>query len=280
MSYRIKTVAAMTGIQRGTLLAWERRYDLLEPERTPSGYRLYSDDDVAILKRLKSLVDAGHPIGEAVGMIRGVQGNRSTIVNDLLEGLMKFDRTAVDKVVPEIRQLTFDQAIDDVYMPLLRLVGEAWMAGQASITQEHYVSGWCREQLLAMFHALGAGPVDGPTVTCALPSDELHELGVLGIAIKLALRGWRVTWLGALLPIDELCTYVERERPRLLCVSLIRGRSEPEVLDYARELRRRAPESTLIALGGPAVATVEHFSNDSLVFAATWDALWARLPRS
>ena len=49
MRYRMKTVSELTGIPRNTLVAWERRYGLPEPERLANGYRLYSDADVELL---------------------------------------------------------------------------------------------------------------------------------------------------------------------------------------------------------------------------------------
>ncbi|HKP75269.1 MAG TPA: MerR family transcriptional regulator, partial [Longimicrobiaceae bacterium] len=70
MSYRIKRVAQVTGINPATLRAWERRYNLIEPGRTESGYRLYSDDDVAMLSRIKQLTAEGLTIGEAIARVR------------------------------------------------------------------------------------------------------------------------------------------------------------------------------------------------------------------
>src|SRR4051812_50169547 len=70
MSYRIKRVAQVTGINPATLRAWERRYNLIAPGRTDSGYRLYSDEDVAMLSRIKQLTDEGLTIGEAIARVR------------------------------------------------------------------------------------------------------------------------------------------------------------------------------------------------------------------
>src|SRR4051794_5492095 len=70
MSYRIKRVAKITGINPATLRAWERRYNLIAPGRTDSGYRLYSDDDVAMLSRIKQFTSEGLTIGEAIARVR------------------------------------------------------------------------------------------------------------------------------------------------------------------------------------------------------------------
>ena len=72
--YRIKTVAEMTGIPRNTLLAWERRHGLLSPERLENGYRLYSDEDVAILRRVKAAISSGMAISEALRAVRTEPG--------------------------------------------------------------------------------------------------------------------------------------------------------------------------------------------------------------
>lgn len=61
--YRIGAVARLTGIPADTLRIWERRYGVVEPERTDKGGRLYSQDDVTRLTMIKSLVDRGHAIG-------------------------------------------------------------------------------------------------------------------------------------------------------------------------------------------------------------------------
>ncbi len=260
MSYRVKTVASMTGIPRPTLLAWERRYDILEPRRSPTGHRIYTEDDVAVLRDLKARVDAGLSIGEAVRLRREAKAERpapassapTELVSWLIGALLEFDRTSADRLAPRLRQLTFQQQIDDVFLPILRRIGDDWATGQVSVAQEHFASAWCREQLFAIFHGLGAGPEGGPEVVCALAPGEVHELGLLGVALHLALSGWRVTWLGADLPIDELCELARARRPNLVCLSLMMEHGPGEAEGWIRRLREAAPDRTIVAVGGRA----------------------------
>lgn len=258
MSYRVKTVCSMVGIPRPTLLAWERRYKILEPPRSKSGHRLYTDDDVAVLIGLKNLVDQGYAISEAVRLqsqAREPVDDAALAVQDLhvrlADALTAFDRDTADRVMPSVGQMTFAQAIDLVYMPLLQETGDRWEDGRISIAQEHFVSGWCREQLFAIFHGLGSGPVTGTTAVCALAPGEIHELGLLAIAIQIMLRGWRVTWLGADLPIAELARHVEQSEPKLVCLSTITSATPDMVTGWAETLRRAAPPTTVVAIGGP-----------------------------
>ena len=73
MGYRIKTVAELTGISRATLLAWERRYAIVEPSRQENGYREYSDNDLACLQSVKLLMDKGYKVSEAISLIQETQ---------------------------------------------------------------------------------------------------------------------------------------------------------------------------------------------------------------
>jgi len=66
--YRIGAVARLTGISADTLRIWERRYQLVEPQRTEKGGRLYSQDDVTRLTMIKTLVDQGHAISTVANL--------------------------------------------------------------------------------------------------------------------------------------------------------------------------------------------------------------------
>jgi len=61
--YRIGVVAKLTGTSPDALRVWERRYAVVKPGRTSSGGRLYSNDDIACLRLMTQLVDAGDSIG-------------------------------------------------------------------------------------------------------------------------------------------------------------------------------------------------------------------------
>jgi methanogenic corrinoid protein MtbC1 len=324
MSYRIKTVAMMTGIPRATIVAWERRYNLLDPNRSPSGYRIYSDDDVAYLRALKQLVDDGLAISEAIDTFMRTTGIAArpyeaqtgaarrlpldpvslnapgsglahaalrqpqldvfpahasaaeSAHRPLLDALLAFDRTTADRVVLRLQALPFETLIDGVYLPILRDVGDAWERGDVTVAQEHFVSGFCREVLMGMFHALGAGPDGGTAVTCAGPPGEQHEIGLLAIAVRLAMRGFRVTWLGTDLPFEDLCAFLARHPPRLLCLTAMRRELAPEVSSYARQVRACAHPDTIVAVGGPGADGLESAGTETLWYVGSMDALLAR----
>ena len=72
--YRIQSVAEMTGVSAATLRAWERRYGIPAPQRTASAYRLYTDRDVELIRRVRELCANGVAPAQAVQMIRSARG--------------------------------------------------------------------------------------------------------------------------------------------------------------------------------------------------------------
>jgi len=70
--YNIKAVVQATGISPSTLRAWERRYNIARPQRSDSGYRLYAERDVAVIRWLKAQVDAGMSISQAVSWLGNI----------------------------------------------------------------------------------------------------------------------------------------------------------------------------------------------------------------
>ena len=264
MSYRIKTVASLTGISPTTLRAWERRYDLVEPRRTHSGYRVYSDVDIATLTRVKRLVDRGFKVGEAISLVRrGLQEPEAgafsteavgTIRYRMLRSLLLLDRRGAAEAYAQLSGFPYERQVDDVLLPLLRQIGSMWAEGDCSVAQEHFASTFARERLVAMLDSVSGFPFPGPEAVCAGAPGELHEFGLLAAAIHLSMRGWKVTYLGADLPVEQLQPIARERRPALVCTSLIRARSAGECLALAEALRAACPRETVVVVGGAGLA--------------------------
>lgn len=252
VSYRVKTVCRLTGIHRSTLLAWERRYNVVEPGRADNGYRVYSEDDVNRLMRLKALVDSGHAVSEAMTMLVG--GPIHTHAMPLMERLVAFDAQGAAAIADLVDAHSAGEQVRDLYMPLLTELGNAWERGETTIAQEHFTSGFVRERLQRLMDRVSQH--DGPLATLLTPPGEKHELGLLGLAIRIAEMGWRTDWLGPELPLSELGGYCMEKQPQLVCMSLIRQRPVEELERMVRRMRDTVPSDILIAVGGSAASRV------------------------
>lgn len=271
MGYRIKTVAELTGIPRNTLLAWERRYGLLSPDRQVNGYREFSAQDVSVLREIKRLIDAGHKVSEAISLLGDrakamaapppiaeraeamEPGGPAVLRSALLAELLSLQRARADRIVHHQNLLGYNHLILEVYFPLLRQIGEGWAAGEISVAQEHFASEFCREQMVAMLLSLECGPQDGPGVVAAGYPGERHDGGLLGLSVLLALRGWRLTYLGADVPLPDLLLLLQEAKPKMVCVGLLQGQPIGELVSYARLLRAGCALSSRVVIGGRGV---------------------------
>jgi len=263
MSYRIKRVAKITGINPATLRAWERRYNLIAPGRTDSGYRLYSDDDVAMLSRIKQFTSEGLTIGEAIARVRRSLSplppdarapELADVGAQLRDALLRFDRAGALAEYERLGHLAPERRAEDVLLPLMREIGELWKDGTAVIAQEHFASAFVREKLAAMIAGLDGGMGPGPEGVCAGAPGEMHEFGLMACALRMAAGGWKVLYLGADMPLEETARVARERRSALVCTSLVLRRGAAECAGLAAELRRLVPRETAVVVGGAGVA--------------------------
>ncbi len=280
--YRIKTVSKLTGVARNTLLAWERRYGFVVPERTDNGYRVYTDADVTRLREIKALVDAGHAVSEAIALLDAGRNAHSIPPgpapnqyrehsNDLLAALLSFDRAVADVVVARFADEPFQHLLSHVYFPLLERLGEGWANGTYTVAQEHFATAYVRERFTRMLIKLGCGPESGPRVVLACFPGEFHELGLLGLGIRFALAGWRSVFLGANMPEADLVDFLQSHPPKLVCVSTVLPVPWSELESYARRLRQAVPESVGVAIGGSGLPSGETGEVEGVYFGSSFN---------
>lgn len=271
MGYRIKTVSEMIHVPRNTLLAWERRYQVVSPARQDNGYREYSEADVTRLREVKRLIDEGYKVSEAISMLQVRDQQQRSRSNppalqrdqrDLLDALLRYDRATADNIARRLHAISFRQQIDAVYFPMLRTVGEGWCNGEISIAQEHYVSAYCRERLVAMLLSLECGPQNGPLVICAGYPTEQHDLSLVALSVMLAMRGKRILFLGANVPANELERLIREQQPSMTCVSVMMPRPVDELRAFAETIGAAATSRVIIGGRGlPAPSALPDISN-------------------
>jgi DNA-binding transcriptional MerR regulator len=260
MGYRIKTISALLGVPRNTLLAWERRYNIVEPVRQPNGYREYSEADLARLREVKRYLDRGHRISEAISLSAESRAeDESPEVEDcavireaILSSLLTLERESADQRIRAAAGMSFSRRLDGIFFPLLRSTGDLWERGELSVAQEHYISSFCRDHLTAMLLSLEHGPASGPVVVCASWPEEQHELALLGVAIKLALRGSRIIYLGARTPHADLLAFCRTHRPERVCLSVTIPAAAADLAAAGRSLAALGCEVVIGGQGLPA----------------------------
>jgi len=217
---RIGELARRTGVSPDLLRAWEQRYGLLHPARSPGGFRLYSRGDEARVRRMTELIAEGVSAAEAAPQARTApepspQSPVDDIARQLRAALDSFDdqeaHAALDRLLATV---SVEAALSGVLIPYLHDLGQRWAAGSASVAQEHFAASLIRGRLLGLARDWGAGA--GPPVLLACLPGEAHDLGLVAFGVLLARRGWRVTFLGADTPFDALTSTVRTLDPALV----------------------------------------------------------------
>ena len=254
---RIGEVSRRTGVAIPTLRAWERRYGLLEPERTDGGHRLYRERDVERVRSMQRLLDDGWSAGAAADRVIREPApltllRRVADTDDAAEELIArlesavdgYDaRTANDVVDDAFARLDLPRALDEVVLPLLRRIGENWQTDGRFIAREHFTSNILRPRLQRLLHV--------PTVrerricVAAAPEGEEHDLGLLAAAAVCAHAGWRVHYLGARTPTHALERSVGQLRPEAVLVGAVHRHHARSFLSDEPRL-----DGAVVVLGG------------------------------
>jgi DNA-binding transcriptional MerR regulator len=251
---RIGELSRRTGVSPELLRAWEQRYGLLRPNRSPGGFRLYSADDEMRVRRTTGLIGEGLSAAEAARVASGQPSSNdleaSLGVEDLAEELRQaleaFDGTAAHLVMDRLfSTFSIGFVITEVLIPYLRDLGERWADGKVTVAQEHFASSLLRGRMLALAGDWGAGGPSTALLAC-LPG-EAHDLGLILFGILLARRGWRVTFLGADTPFDTLETSVVSLRPTVVVLATV----DEGLFRQHTDAIRRLAASTPVAVAGP-----------------------------
>ncbi len=230
--YRIQTVAEMTGIAAATLRAWERRYGVPIPARTTSSYRLYSDGDVEMIRRVRAMCDGGMAPAEAARLVLE-ESERTTAPpvdpdGDPFEHVRTAIIAAVDAFDPTRVERELDRAIgmgpatvvvDQVLRPVMIEIGDRWHAGRMTVAQEHLASELtthAARRLLAVVQPDG----DARVALLGCFADEEHALALHILGVHLASWGWRVVVLGARTPPPAIRHAVTSLVPGLVALSV------------------------------------------------------------
>jgi MerR family transcriptional regulator, light-induced transcriptional regulator len=251
---RIGELGRRVGVSEHVLRAWERRYGLLRPERSPGGYRLYSAADERRIRRMQAHLAAGLSAAEAARAAlseeqAGPPGRTGSAggegmanpAEDLADRLDRLDEPGAQAALDRLfAGFTTETVLRDTLVPYLHELGERWERGQASIAEEHFASNLLRGRLAGLARGWGYG--NGPCAVLACPPGEQHDLGLLMFGIVLYRCGWRVEYLGASTPIAELARVAGRVNADVVVLAAaIEGHFD----GLTDDLARLAPGSAL-----------------------------------
>lgn len=224
LNHSVQVVVRRTGLTPDVLRVWERRYGAVQPTRSAGRQRLYTEADITRLSLLGQLTRRGHRIGEIAQLAEAelrhlVQEDtaaqlptdiapQSATEREQVEAAMvcvkELDATGLERIILGAAvQSGSGRLLDGLVFPLLREIGERWSSGQLRPSHEHLATTVVRRALAECLSRLPARP-NAPVGLFTTPSGHRHEMGALGAAVAGAGAGWRVVYLGADVPAEDI----------------------------------------------------------------------------
>lgn len=213
----IRAIVSLTGVKAMTLRAWERRYGLIKPQRTPKGHRLYTHDHVERIRRVLTLIDRGVPVSRVRELLdsepavsAGLPGPWPGYLDRMAAAVTRFDELELDRVHDDALSLhSIEQVTQQLYIPLLVRLGERWRDLAGAIAEEHFFAMYLRSKLGARLqHRMRYAT--GPRVLAACAPGEQHEIGLLLFALEANGAGMRTVLLGADTPLSDVAIACKR----------------------------------------------------------------------
>ncbi|MBF4161381.1 MerR family transcriptional regulator [Nocardioides acrostichi] len=244
---RIGALATRVGVSETVLRAWEMRYQLLDPQRTAAGYRLYGPDDERRARAMLAARERGVPARQAASEILASERVRthgptstahaaahgldvSQAASELEAAMVAYDLGSMHEVIDRaFAAMSVEAAIRDVLLPFMAAVGDGWARGAFDVADEHFASDLVRARLAAL--SVGAVSRTGPTALLACPPDESHDIALKAFEVVLQRAGWRTRFLGPNTPVSSIVAAAEVIGPDLVVLAA----ASPVALDLDTE---------------------------------------------
>lgn len=224
-AFTIKDLENLSGIKAHTIRIWEQRYSFLKPKRSTTNIRYYESEELKTILNIALLNKYGFKISQIDKMsadtikqkilsLNTSEAQQERIINSLMHCMIELDSQNFEEILDEyILANGIDKTISFLVFPFLQKIGILWQTDHIRIAQEHLVSNIIRQKLIMGIENASNLQIGKKTVVMYLPQNEHHEIGLLYVLYLLKIRGTKIIYLGADVPLDELEFVVKMKKP-------------------------------------------------------------------
>ena len=272
MSFSIKDLENLTGIKAHTIRIWEKRYNLLQPNRSETNIRTYSLSSLQKLLNISFLNNSGHKISkiaqlsddeirETVNTIGLKNRVEDRAINAFKMSMLNFNQVLFNTTYQELLDnKSFTEIFYNVFIPLLNDIGLLWQTDTISPAHEHFITALIKQKILINIELLQdeKEKTETKTYVLFLPEHEIHDLGLLFINYKLIQKGLHTIFLGDSIPISSLTNLISFFKDITFISYFTVYPEESEVLNYINEFKKvlLTTEKYNFILLGPKLANI------------------------
>ncbi len=268
-TFTIKDLENISGIKAHTIRIWEKRYNLLSPERTDTNIRYYSSENLQKLLNVVLLNQNNIKISKIAEMSDNTiilkarelafkMAVNDEAINSFKMAMFQFDKTLFNNTYNSLlKRKTFREIFKDVFVPFLNHIGLLWQTDTLLPAHEHFISNLIVQKIQINIEKLEYSNNNSEvTYVLFLPENEVHELGLMYLNYELTLRGYNTIYLGQSLPLGNLDYFFKSDTKISFITSMTVQPYDDKVQEYFSEIERvlKNTEHELIAIGNKAMA--------------------------
>ena len=259
--YSIKDLEKISGIKAHTIRIWERRYGVIEPMRSNTNIRKYTDDDLKRILNISILNHNGLKISN-IARLDNQQlkdkvidlcldhGNTNVQIESLVVSMLELNEHKFNSVLTtSIIKRGFEDTVEEILFPFLDRIGVLWQAGTISPAQEHFISNLIRQKIIVAIDNEMGRETNDKKITFFLPEDELHEIGLLFYSLIARKEGFGIVYLGVSVPFEDLIAVNKIQKADAFFTSFISPPSKSELDDMLTKYKAEFSDTPFIITG-------------------------------
>lgn len=285
-SFSIKNLENISGIKAHTIRIWEKRYNLLSPERTDTNIRRYSLDSLRKLLNITLLYNHGFKIskianleeGEIPFLVRDIalkSNSEQVSINAFKLSMVNFDTVMFDATFDELmNNKDFDFIFMKIFVPLMSELGILWQTGAISPSHEHFVTNLIKQKIHIQTELIQRKHTPKNNVSSFvlyLPENEIHELSILYLNYHILSKGFKTIFLGQSVPTSSLKTILSYSENLHFVTYLTVEPNREEIEDYLNDFQENILEDTesKLSIFGPQTQYIKDFDLAENIFIYT-----------
>ena len=260
-AFTIKDLENITGIKAHTIRIWEQRYSFLNPQRTETNIRYYSNAELKTVLNIALLNKYGFKIShidklseaemqDKILALSQVQAQHERLVNDMINCMVDMNIEDFEAMLDNfIMSKGIEKAIIQIIFPFLERIGILWTTNHINPGQEHLVTNIIRQKLVVGIETCNPHTLNSKSVLLFLPEGEHHELGILFTYFLLKSRGTKVIYVGANVPLKDIEFIANFKKPSFLYTHLTSVAHNFNFEKFLIGAHNRMPDMQLVVSG-------------------------------
>jgi DNA-binding transcriptional MerR regulator len=234
-TYSIADLEKLSGIKSHTIRIWEKRYNIVSPERTDTNIRAYNDDQLKKILNISFLINNGLKISKIASLsldelstkvisLTSSTDSFEAQINDFVICSLQFDEPLFDKTYNSLRKNhTLSYIYENIFIPTLRRIGALWSSGELFPAQEHFLSNLIKQKFYHAIEEAESTIKRGKKAYLFLPPWEDHDFALLYSNMVLKENGFDVVNVGKTISFESILQCVDKIKPDILFTTFIVG---------------------------------------------------------